>query len=144
MGRCWWWGSSGAWEAATSRLRDVVVHRRYLQWAEHISKDWIPGENATLALPASKEVMTELRTGSLCGPWCCSRSWINPALPSCTTARSRPATTGLTKRIFMDADSFNCSEIHRACGSGMMTFCDTPSHSELRNRCSLVIALQLG
>ena len=35
---------------------------------EHISKDWIPGENATLALPASKEVMTELRTGSLCGP----------------------------------------------------------------------------
>ena len=26
------------------------------------------GENATLALPAWKEVMTELRTGSLCGP----------------------------------------------------------------------------
>ena len=31
-------------------------------------EDWIPGENATLALPAWKEVMTELRTGSLCGP----------------------------------------------------------------------------
>ena len=26
------------------------------------------GENATLALPAWKEVMTELRTGSLCDP----------------------------------------------------------------------------
>ena len=99
MRRRWWRGPSWAWEASSSRLWDVVVHRRYLEIVIVIVIDWFWRTTILLRqLPALKEVMTVRRIGSLCVPWCCSRSWISLASRSCKAALNPPENKSNVKR----------------------------------------------
>ena len=64
-----------------------------------ISTDWCWRTPILLRqLPALKEVMTVRRIGSLCGPWCCSRSWISLASRSYKAALNPPEINQILKR----------------------------------------------